>query len=357
MKRLGSRLPAAAAAAAAILLTVFSSSAANGVRDGIRLCVDTLIPSLFPCMIAASYLSEAIAFTVGSEKPSALSRLLFGLSGGTDGLILCSVFGGYPTGERLTSHRTEAGAVTRRDGNRISLFGFFPAPAFAVAAVGRNMFSSVRAGTLIYGSVLLCGILCGIMISFPHKKELPGSAAIKKAKPDISAAVNDAARGMLGVCLWTVVYSAMKSLLTSFLGSEPVALSCIAEVTAGCLAASRKNDPALAAAVLSFGGLCVHLQVLPYLKKTGCKYRRFLLFRICHAALSFTVSRGLMRLFPNAVCAFSPAEEHIKPALTGTVGAVTLLLLCCFLVLDTAANAFPSPPERRRQDDRDRNAI
>ncbi|MBQ6164044.1 MAG: hypothetical protein IJK23_06175 [Clostridia bacterium] len=323
----------------AILLIFFSAPAAEGVRSSLLLCTDTLIPSLFPFMIASSYLSGLLNTDEKGGVLSKTARRLFGLSEGARGLLFCALFGGYPVGARLAAQRAGSGRLSGTDRKVLSRLAFFPAPSFTVAAVGQKMFSSARTGFMICGCVLFAGIVCGAAFSFPRDKSEPHiTPASLEQKKDLPGAVNDAAAGILGVCLWTVFFGAVRGVLTALMHTENALLTCVSEVSAGCLICAGKNDPALAAAVCAFGGFCVHLQIYTYLKRLGCRYRDFLLFRVFHSALSYLAARAATAVLPAAILTSSTLRNEIKPALTSGVGAVMLFFLCCLLVLDTAGS-------------------
>ena len=337
MKKLRARLPLYASLAAAVLLTAFSQGATDGIRSSLRLCTETLIPSLFPFMIAATYFSGAIGSTGSGGVASSIARRLFDLSDDARGLILCAVFGGYPVGARLTDARAESGGLSDKERRLLGCLAFFPAPAFAVTAVGRNMFGSVRTGAAIWFAVLFSGMICGVAASFPRRGAVHKPTATDGRKNhSLTDAVNSAARGLFGVCLWTVAFGAVRGTLRTLIGKEPTPITCLADVTAGCLVCAERNDPALAAAVCAFGGLCVHMQILPYISKTKGGYLHFLIFRLVHALLSYGAAKLIFTLFPAFSSVSATAGTQIKPALTSSVGAVFLALLCCFLVLDTA---------------------
>ena len=79
-------------------LTAFSAQAQDSVRDALRLCADTIIPSLFPFFVLSVLLNRL-------GLPGMLSRLmgraasaLFGVSGEGASALFIGLTGGYPMG-------------------------------------------------------------------------------------------------------------------------------------------------------------------------------------------------------------------------------------------------------------------
>lgn len=70
----GARLALCVAAAAALLL--WPAASAQGMAQGISLCLETLVPSLFPFMVLADYLSASgLGESVGKRFHKLTQRL------------------------------------------------------------------------------------------------------------------------------------------------------------------------------------------------------------------------------------------------------------------------------------------
>ena len=97
-----------------------------------------------------------------------------------------------------------------------------------------------------------------------------------------------------------------------------------------------KNDFSLAelSAYLSFGGLCIHLQLLPIVIKSKMKYLDFLLFRVIGALLSYVITRIILFFFPVDISVFSNISNqqavfsslNMSLSFLMIVGAVVLIL-------------------------------
>ncbi|MBR5134009.1 MAG: sporulation protein, partial [Clostridia bacterium] len=105
-------------AAGAILLWG-GQAAATGVKRGLSLCGQLLIPSLFPFMILADFfIRSGLADSVGRRVDRAM-RVLFGFSGCAAAAIVISMLGGYPAGALAVDRLVEQGELDRTTAKRL----------------------------------------------------------------------------------------------------------------------------------------------------------------------------------------------------------------------------------------------
>src|SRR5699024_10370896 len=79
-----------------ILLLCFPSPSAEGVKSGLSLCINTLIPSLFPFMFASSLLAFCLRKKEKRSGSISFFQKIFGINGTCGSSLLLSLFGGYP---------------------------------------------------------------------------------------------------------------------------------------------------------------------------------------------------------------------------------------------------------------------
>lgn len=91
------------------LLLIFSRECADGALSGIEMCINVLIPSLFPFMAVSSFIVKSgISHTLG--RPFAkIMRYAFGLSPCFAPVLLLSVTGGYPIGAKSCGELYKSG--------------------------------------------------------------------------------------------------------------------------------------------------------------------------------------------------------------------------------------------------------
>lgn len=344
---MGKRTKHLALIIAGICVCIFASglftqpeAAAKGISDGLLLCVNVIIPSLFPFVALAAFLNQSGLTDIIGRVLSPVTRLLFRMPGVTACTILMGLIGGYPVGGKMIAGLYEQNKITTRQAHRLFLYCVNPGPAFAISAIGVAVLGNRKLGVIIFASLVLSSLLIGILSGFTDRKSplTPVCTAHKEKKGFIDAyvcSVADASATMYGVCAWVVLFSCIITLLGTLPinGQAQTLLACVLECSRGCTALSVQNIP-LIAAVLGWGGISVQCQILPYVLKTGMKPLHFILGRLLHALTAFGIAQLLLTLFPQPVQVFSNAVQAMPvfssvsiPATVGLIAMSGLLIL------------------------------
>ena len=113
---MGGFLPGAAALAASLAaLLIWPSAAAEGVRRGLSLAAESIIPSLFPFFVLSALAGELGVPQRLARRLSAPMGRLFGLLGTGAAALLAGVLGGYPLGAAATSGLVERGQLAPQE--------------------------------------------------------------------------------------------------------------------------------------------------------------------------------------------------------------------------------------------------
>lgn len=287
-KRLLPRLCAAVLAAA---LLWRADTAAQAVRDGIELCLTSVVPALFP-FFAASSLLVALGAAEGAarvlERPF---RRLFGCGGAGCAALLLGLVGGYPVGARTAAELVRRGAVTAAEGTRLLTFCNNAGPAFAVGVAGLTVFGSARTGAYLYLLHVTAALLTGLLFC---RRPLPTAAAAVHAAPtaanglarQLLRAVEDAVSAMARVCGFVVFFLVLLR-LTETVAPPLGAAAGVVELTNGILRLTPdRRGFVLAAALLGWGGCSVHCQTAAVTAGSGISLRQYLPAKAVQAVLS-----------------------------------------------------------------------
>ena len=307
---MNNRLAVFAALCGLFALIAATPRAVAGCREGLALCVELILPSLFPFFVLSALLAKlGLPLTLGRLLAPA-SRRLFRVSGAGATAFFMGLLGGYPLGAAYIAELVENGAVSPEEGGRLLAFCNNSGPAFFIGVLGTGVFGSVKYGLLLYaahaGAALLTGLLvrgqgCGAADAAPEgAPPLPFSAAL-------SEAVRQAVSALLGVCGFVVCFAVFTGLLEEWgllslaagrlseLSGQPLAW-CRALLTGffelgGGVGALRGLPPspenlALATALMGWGGLSVHFQSLSLLADAPVDCHLHTLGRLMNAALS-----------------------------------------------------------------------
>lgn len=278
------------------LLLARSAEAAQAVRDGLALCAGSVIPALFPFLAVSGLLTALDAGASPALGP--LARLL-GCSQAGARAFLLGLTGSYPVGARTVAQLYRRGGISRREACRLLLFSNNCGPAFILGVAGLGCFGSLRAGVLLWGVHILAALV--IALALPRRAaeppERPGSVPARPPLvPALIAAVRDAAGTMVYICGFVVFFLVLTRLLTALTGLEhPLPLGLL-ELTGGILRLSgTRGDFVLAAALMGWGGVCVHCQTAAVLEGSGLHMRGYLPAKAAQAVLSAALAVPISR--------------------------------------------------------------
>lgn len=299
---------------ALILLFKMPDTVASGVKSGLEICLYTLLPSLFPFTVLCIYIVKANPFSPLYKFFAPATRLLFKQPPVAAPVIFMSLIGGFPIGAKMTSELYENGQLTKNQAQRLCLFCFNSGPAFAMGAVGASVLHSRRAGVILYASLCLSAVCAGILTSFiaEESEDMPIYNPKNTVLPlaALTSAVSDGLKTMGVIFGWVLLFGGVGSLIGTL--NIPKGLNFflldLSEVSVGCAKTAAELPLPVTAAVISFGGLCVHCQVLGFISKTELKYSRFFAVRVFCAALSALYCHLLLKVFPVELSVFSQVQ-------------------------------------------------
>ena len=294
-------------------LLIFLKAAAEAVKDGLIMCGQVIIPSLFPFFIATNLLNELGASKLISNALAPFGARL-GISGHGVSAFIIGVTGGYPLGAAYTARLRSQGLISREEASRLLIFCNNSGPAFIVGAAGIGVFSSAAVGFFLYAVHILSALSFGIMIcpkapcDICYDEDIFAPVSFSAA---ITTSVRRSADSVIGVCAFVIAFSALNGVLDGMditrilagelsyrLGAElswcRALLSGILELGNGIGGMAgldiRPLNLALAAFILSWGGLSVHFQTLAMISGTDIKTARYMIGRLMIALMAASLS-------------------------------------------------------------------
>lgn len=292
MKRRWSGLPLCAAAMLCLILD--SRSAAESVRSAIGLCLETVVPSLFPLFVISGM---AVGMLQSVHLP--FLRDLLRLSVGGEGIFLLGLVGGYPLGAQCIVQALEQKLLSKEDARRMLGFCNNCGPAFLFGILGPVLGGIGRAA-----AVLLIQAIAALTVG----AFWPGEAKSGKAAPSsalsLPQAVTRAVRSMVSICAWVILARVLLGFLQRWLFPffpewVSTVVSGVLEVTGGCLSLDGIPDPesrfVMACGMVCFGGISVLLQIRALSDSAGigigtCAWQK---------ALQALIAMGLAKLYLN----------------------------------------------------------
>ena len=300
------------ALAALFVLIVASRQAIESARYGLQLCLELILPSLFPFFLISVLLSRlGLPLRLGRRLSRPAERL-FGISGVGATALVVGLCGGYPMGAAYLADMLREGVIREDEAEHLLAFCNNSGPAFLVGAVGAGIFGSPRLGLALYGIHALAAVGTGLLLRrraprpSSHKAKTPVStASFSQLLPE---AVQQTVSALLTVCGFVVCFTVFTGLLRAngilepFVrlfpeGNREAVLAFLIgfwEIGGG-IGALRGLPPtplnlAIASAMVGWGGVSVQFQTLSVLADSNIKGALHRTGRLSSAVLSFCLS-------------------------------------------------------------------
>ena len=312
--------------AIAILLVICGGVLSDGMKIGLDMCGNVLIPSLFPFMIFSSYLANSQFVSHSAKLFSKLGEWLK-IGGEEIAVFLVSMLSGYPSGSAMRGTMTRSGKITQTRASKSVCYCCSAGPAFLVLAVGQGILHNTQSGVILLCSHIFGSVITMLVFSRNSDCTSPINTQSSVAENSIVEAVSNATASMICVCSFVLVFASL-GILPERLGFGKVAaciFSCILEVTNGCVRLREITQfLPIYSAVCGFGGLSVVAQCFALCKPISAL--KFILARLLNSAASFGFCYFFILAFPQAVPTSGAKIEHttVNPAPL----AIALILMC-----------------------------
>ncbi len=315
-------------------LVAMPDQAISGAKDGLALCYNVIMPSLFPFFVLSSLVVDLGLAAYLGRAMEGLMRPLFRVSGSCAAAVALGFIGGYPVGARTALQLYRQGLCTKTEAERLLAFCNNSGPAFILGVVGAGVFGDSRVGLLLYLTHALASVLVGLLFRFYGGREGRRTASARP-KPiqtvtipaAFTGAVGRSFQSTLNICAFVVFFAVILRLLSAcgvftalarllaLAGFEPEwaqrLVAGLLELSSGVSSlrggAQLTGRVSMAAFMLGWAGLSVHCQVLSFLVDSGLSAKTYLLGKLCHGLIAAGLTWCLTALFPLS----APVSEYL----------------------------------------------
>ena len=369
---------------ATLALMFWPQEAMEAAREGLRLCYNVILPSLFPFFVLSALVVDlGLAGYIGRALEG-LMRPLFRVPGACASAFVLGFVGGYPVGARTALSLYQKGMCTKTEAERLLAFCNNSGPAFILGVVGAGVFASSRVGVLLYLAHAAASVCVGLLFRFYRGEEgrREGRAAptfqAERFTTAFTGAIKNSFLSTLNICAFVVFFTVVIKLLflsgvlpglAGVLGTlfSPLGFSTrwaerlltgLIELTSGVWtltgAGTMSGRLSMAAFLLGWAGLSVHCQVLSFLGGSGLSVKTYIGGKLLHGGLSALFIGLLLRFFPleEPVAAYLAEQVEgiagvdFSSALTISLAAAWIMWLLFFLA---AAAAVGKTSRKRRK--------
>lgn len=326
---------------AGILLTVFSGEASAYTLDGLLICAEKVVPSLFPYMVVSSlFVYSGLAAKLGRRIPAAA---IFGLPGEASSSLILGALCGFPVGAKTAVDLYKSGCVSKTEAEVLISVSNNTGPSFVVGIVGAIFWGSPAFGWAIYFFQILASIAAGLLVNrlvFPFKSScLSGKASHQSAPFSLlfSTAVSEAALSCLSISGFVVFFYVIIRFITDALAAPllPALLAACLEFTTGTAqGAGLGGFPGAFLCGFSVGwsGLSVFFQACSFALPAGLSLKRTAAVKSLQGIFTGILCMLYMAFFP-----VSPPTVSVSAFFTeytaGTALIIFFLLFFLFFML------------------------
>lgn len=258
----------------------------EGVRNGIVLCLTTVIPSLFLFTVLTNWMGSTRILTWLGKGMSLVGRPVLGLGSAGCGVLLFSLLGGYPVGAALLAGLVRQGQMDPKQASKMLCFCSWSSPAFLIQGVGGQVLGSALAGIILWLSQLTAALLLAALLRVKEKGDsLLPPLSLPNAGNFFFSLRNSL--GILGGICGTVILCSGLFPLLDLLPLSPLwdwTARGLAEVTNGCFClpegVSGFEIFCRLGFFAAFGGICVFCQNALLVGGTGISLKWYLLTRL-----------------------------------------------------------------------------
>ncbi len=324
-KKVRDALAGLALLTATAALVLSPSETIAGAKDGLTLCFNVIVPSLFPFFVLSSLVVDLGLAAYLGRAMEGLMRPLFRVSGSCATAVALGFIGGYPVGARTALQLYEQGLCSKTEAERLLAFCNNSGPAFILGVVGAGIFGDSRVGLLLYLTHALASLIVGLLFRFyggtrdsRTRSVHPKPIQTVTLPAAFTGAVTRSLQSTLNICAFVVFFSVVLRLMSAFGVLAAVAhllslagfeaewarrlVAGLLELSSGVASlqggAELTGRVSMAAFMLGWAGLSVHCQVLSFLVDSGLSARVYLAGKLCHGLIAAALTWLITRLFP-----------------------------------------------------------
>lgn len=260
--------------------------------QALKIWFETLVPSMF-CIMVLVYILFHQQVLYWLSKPFAyVLAPIFQVSPCAFQFVITSIFLGFPSGANFINQQVIQQQLCPSGAKRLIYTCSFATPGFVIMSCGAVLFQSSMLGLQLF----LIQILSGLCLLLCTRGQYIDASIVPMHTQSITTCIVEAIRSsgktlyMIGGYL--LICTSIATVIVQFLPEAfQLPIRIITEFSSGTillntLTLSLKMKLIFCSMLLSFGGLCVHMQVMAMAKDCEVQYTNYIVFRLLQACLS-----------------------------------------------------------------------
>lgn len=264
--------------------------------DGLKLCANTIIGSVFPFMILTDVIVGFARFDL-IKWIRLLFERIFNINGYAITAYAVGLICGFPLGVKVGVDLYKGGFISKDECERLIGFSNNTGPAFVIGGVGFGLRGSIKEGLILYFSMFTASVLSGFIIGIGKRCTVAYDVREFSTGYDFTASVKNAASNTLSICAFVVFFSVISGILNLVITNEAIysLLVSIAEVSNAAKVLARSAYPrnislALTSFAISFSGISVHTQARCFISGTNLSMNRYYVTKTLQGVIATAIT-------------------------------------------------------------------
>lgn len=279
-----------------VAILICSPEISSAINISLERCIKVVIPSLFAFMVISSVIIKSGLHNFFGRPFKIISKYILHIDENLFSVFLMSFTGGYPIGAKNITELYDNGEISKSEAERMLSFCYMPSPAFIMGISTATLYSSEKAGIIIYLSIAVSTVIFAIVSGISHKpeKNKEKSDKIKISSVIIISSVESSAISLFKICIMIIFSSVITAFLNILFLKANInqdlssVLNSFIEITnITGLRRDLFSFLPIVTASFSFGGISVIMQIKSIIKD------RFSLKRFFISRLIIAFSSGI----------------------------------------------------------------
>lgn len=274
-----------------ILILANGSTIVNASSLALTIWFEKLLPSMLVGMVFIRFI-VSIGILPWLMRPiHKLSEALLGLDAGAFSLVLVSVLLGFPASAMMIDEAISKNELTLKQGQRLILCCCCASSSFIMVTVGALLYQSIMIGVKLW-LIQVFSVFTLLLFTRKNHCEFIESETSPQLFSCFSKALINSINTMLIIAGYLMITLSLCALITPYLPASLASmLNLIAEFSSGCVLLAQSSYPLFqkllyTSMLLSFGGICVHLQILGSCEHAHLSFYRFFSMRLIQSLLA-----------------------------------------------------------------------
>lgn len=376
----------------AVILCLFAKETSQVAKNAIYLCLDIVIPSLFPFFVLSKIIVPYISRLPCPGFLKGFIERVFHLPYYTIIIILLGFMSGYPSGAKMTRDLFDQKLLNSKQASKLLPMANNCSPLFIIGTIGAGLFKSIKLGAFLLLIHLISGIMAALITgklvnsfdsgrkdnknnvqevrrynhgNLKRNTDPPGLSSL------VTASIEEAAILCIKVSGYIVFFAVISELLSLlgvfsllgglfsvlFTGSLQSArymelmtalLKGFMEITSGAQAIYNLKgiqlniQLAVVSIIFGFAGFSVHTQIMGIMKSTGSKYRVLFLGKLLHGIIAGITAFLAIQIMPMSIQT-SEIDAVSNIGLLWTRPVIILIIILSLII-----GPFRVPPLKRK---------